>query len=74
MHLDRDYRDIMKEKNFGIIEIEGEKIMASIKIKPCNTHPNGYYALKNFNLDIEDKEFHPYCRAVWMRKILNARK
>lgn len=25
MHLDRDYRDIMKEKNFGIIEIEGEK-------------------------------------------------
>ena len=25
MHLDRDYRDMMKEKNFGIIKIEGEK-------------------------------------------------
>lgn len=25
MHLDRDYRDVMKEKNFGIIEIEGER-------------------------------------------------
>lgn len=32
--------------------------MASIKIKNlCKIYPNGYYALKNFNLDIEDKEF-----------------
>lgn len=32
--------------------------MAQIKIKNlCKTYPNGYSAIKDFNLDIEDKEF-----------------
>ena len=32
--------------------------MAQIKIKNlCKTYPNGYSAIKDFTLDIEDKEF-----------------
>ena len=32
--------------------------MASLSLKNiCKTYPNGFQAVKNFNLDIADKEF-----------------
>ena len=32
--------------------------MASLSLKNiCKTYPNGFVAVKNFNLDIADKEF-----------------
>ena len=32
--------------------------MASVQLKHvCKKYPNGYEAVKDFNLDIEDKEF-----------------
>ena len=46
--------------------------MASLSLKHINkTYPNGYEAVKDFNLNIEEKEFIVICRTVWMWKIHN---
>ena len=37
---------------------ERSPIMASISLKNiCKKYPNGFEAVKNFNMEIEDKEF-----------------
>ena len=44
--------------------------MASLSLKHINkTYPNGFEAVKDFNLEIEDKEFIIFVRTIWMWKI-----
>ena len=46
----------IEDRNHGWIK--KEKIMASVQLKNvCKKYPNGYEAVKDFNLDIADKEF-----------------
>ena len=45
-------------KNFIIWQEKEDNNMASISLKNiCKKYPNGYEAVKNFNMEIEDKEF-----------------
>ena len=37
--------------------------MAGVSLKHiCKTYPNGFEAVKDFNLEIKDKEFLIFCR------------
>ena len=39
--------------------------MASLTLTDiCKVYPNGFEAVKNFNLQIEDKEFDEWCDRV----------
>ena len=41
-----------------LIDKQEDILMASLSLKNiCKTYPNGFVAVKNFNLDIADKEF-----------------
>ena len=44
--------------NYGKRFLGGNTEMASLSLKHINkTYPNGFEAVKDFNLEIEDKEF-----------------
>lgn len=44
--------------------------MAGVSLKHiCKTYPNGFEAVKDFNLEIKDKEFLIFVGAIRMRKV-----
>ena len=46
--------------------------MASLSLEGIQKiYPNGFHAVKDFNLEIADKEFHHLCRTFRMWKIYN---